>query len=155
VAHVEATTELSILLAGVYLKVGYFGYCRYVTQVVADAVASSVVAIASQPYAISVLPEWLLALGNGSVSLKGIVLLLGVGAALWIVGVCSYNQVTTGRSRASSSCRSCADTRDAVGSGGSAGLAFSAWSVGDAIVTGLTHTFGGFLTGDSGIVSCK
>jgi NADH-quinone oxidoreductase subunit M len=41
VAHVEATTELSILLAGVYLKVGYFGYCRYVTQVVADAVATS------------------------------------------------------------------------------------------------------------------
>jgi hypothetical protein len=113
-----------------------------------------IVAIASQPYAVSVLPEWLLALGNGSVSLKGIVLLLGVGAALWIVGLCSYNQVTTGRSRASSTAAtSCADTREVAGGGGSAGLPFLAWSVGDAIVTGLTHTFGGFITGDSGIVS--
>lgn len=31
-AHVEASTEYSILLAGVYLKVGFIGYCRYVTS---------------------------------------------------------------------------------------------------------------------------
>lgn len=86
-----------------------------------------IVAIAAQPYAVTVLPEWLLALGNGSVSLKGIVLLLGVGAALWIVGLCSYNIVTTGRSRASSSPGgSCIDTQEFAAIGAVAVMAFAA-----------------------------
>lgn len=35
-AHVEAPTEFSILLAGIYLKVGYFGYQRFVATCLSE-----------------------------------------------------------------------------------------------------------------------
>lgn len=84
-----------------------------------------ILAIASQPLAATVLPEWLLSLGNGSVSLKGIVLLLGVGAVLWIVGLWAHNQITTGRSRGASTSCSCQDLLEHVGGGASSGLTFA------------------------------
>lgn len=107
--------------------------------VLAAQVFAVILANAAQPLAVSVLPEWLLALGLGALALKGVVLLLGLGAVLWIVGLWAHNQITTGRSRVAGSACSCQDVAEHAAGGALSGLTFAGWSSAEAIITGLLH----------------